>query len=156
MNISLMKKILILAFVVWGNIDLVAQIQPKSPIIYQGEEKARVIEKGRGQEFSREFIDIGYFHFVQFGVYPVNTSRDKLKAPEVGQVWLIHHKDTQIKGVAGVGALYIVKPFANEEDAKNAVATYRSQKIRCWYNAELTGAAFELVGTTAGGVNIDE
>lgn len=153
-----MKKIILLVVVVCCSCSLFAQIQPtpKSPIIYQGAEKARVIEKGKGQEFSRDFIDIGYFHFVQFGVYPVDASRDKLKAPDVGQVWLIHHKDTQIKGVAGVGALYIVKPFATEVDAKNAVASYRGNKIRCWYNADLTGAAFELVGTTAGGVNIDE
>lgn len=139
--------------VVWGQVQQPTQ---KSPIIYNGAEKSRVIERGRGQEFTQDFIDIGYFHFVQFGVYPVGTPHEKLKAPELGQVWLIHHKETQIKGVAGIGALYIVKPFGTEMEARSAVDNYRRNNIRCWYNAELTGATFELVGTTAGGGNIDE
>lgn len=153
-----MKAIITVILLISGSVQLLSQVppSPRPPIIYQGEERTRVIEKGSGQEFSMDFIDIGYFHFVQFGVYPATTSRDKLKAPNLGQVWLIHHKDTQIKGRPGVGALYIVKPFATAMDAQNAVAAYRSRNIRCWYNAELTGATFELVGTTAGGVNIDE
>ena len=127
-------------------------------VIFTGEEKHRVIEKGKGQKFTEAFVDLDFFHFVQFGVYPRDVDRELLLAPaDVGQVWLIWHKDTQIKGTPpGSGALYIVQPFQTMEDAKAAVATYRSRNnIRCWYNKELTGITFSLIASTTPNIKVE-
>ena len=62
----------------------------------------------------------------------------------IGEVWLIYHRETKIKDQ--YGAFYIVKAFQNLADAKTAIATYKRLKINCWYNKDLTGATFELVG----------
>lgn len=137
-------------------------------ITFNGEEKSRVIDPklrakgvgsgskaGKKRKFTGELIDIEFFYYVQFAVYPPTTPREKMLAPEeVGLAWLIYHKDTQIKGLRwGEGAFYIVKPFKSEEDAQKAAQAYRKQNLSCWYNSTFTGARFELIATTAGGFN---
>ncbi len=112
---------------------------------YRGLNKEREVKSGSGQEFDSPFTRIPDFHFVQFAVYPASTNPDKLMAPKgIGEVWLIYHRDTKIKNQ--YGAFYIVKAFQNLADAKTAIATYKRLKINCWYNKDLTGATFELVG----------
>lgn len=112
---------------------------------YRGLTKEREVKSGSGQEFTTPFTRIPDFHFVQFAVYPANTNPDKLMAPKsIGEVWLIYHRETKIKNE--YGAFYIVKPFQNLADAKAAIAVYKKLNVNCWYNADLTGAAFDLIG----------
>ncbi len=114
---------------------------------FSKEAKSRTIRPGRGQVFTENFTRIGEFYFVQFGVYPSTMDLTKIKAPEgVGQVWLIEHKETTIKGVNTQGAYYNVKPYLSEEEAKAAVDRFKQLKINCWYNQALTGANFTLIG----------
>lgn len=114
--------------------------------IYQGNEKERAVPNGKGQEFDQPFFSVGNIHFVQFGVYPSSIDPFTLGAPNLGQVWIIYHRESFVKGQ--YGAFYIVKPFPNADEARKAAARYNKAKIDCWYNTELTGATFNLIGTT--------
>lgn len=119
---------------------------------YEADEKERVIRPGKGQVFSQELVPVKEFHFVQFGVYPATEKViSKILAPKnVGQVWLILHEGTTIKGVkdGGDGAVYLVKPYATGERARQEVLEFQKRGIRCWYNPDLTGAAFTLMAVT--------
>ena len=117
--------------------------------IYKGTEKSRAIVDGKGQEFDRKFFSTGDMHFVQFAVYPSRDGLDpfSLGAPNVGQVWIIYHRDTQVEG-RKFGAFYIVKPFPNGDAARKAVANIKKKGIECWYNKDLTNVTFDLVGMT--------
>lgn len=125
--------------------------QAQKNFTYTSDVKARVITPGKGQEYDRAFIPVGDFHFVQFGVYPSDVDLTKIGAPPefVGQVWLIYHEDTQIKGSDKPGAVYIVKPFGTADDARRAAKDYESREVSSWYNPALAGATFVLVGITA-------
>lgn len=137
-----------LQFIIWMALLSVSTVNAQE-INYKAVEKTRIIPKGVGQVFSLDFTPVTEFHFVQFGVYPIKTDWRKIKAPEqIGQVWLIRHNETIIKGVDEIGGYYIVKPYPNRTEADAAVSTFRSRKIRCWYNPDLTGANFTLVGFT--------
>lgn len=106
----------------------------------------RFIEKGKGQEFTEEFVDFQSYHFVQFGVYPASVDRYEIKAPKtVGQSWLIFHEETIIRGATEEGAYYIVKPFSTEAEARANAEAFKKQGINCWYNHNLTDVAFVLL-----------
>ena len=91
-------------------------------------------------------LALGEIHFVQFAVYPSDVDPFSLGAPNIGQVWIIYHRESVVKGQ--YGAFYIVKPYPNGDSARRAVAAIKKRGIDCWYNAELTGATFDLIGTT--------
>jgi hypothetical protein len=121
----------------------------QAQISYQGELKTREIKRGKGQEFSEEFRFTQDFQFIQFGVYPTDTDIDKIKAPKgVGQVWLIWHPHTSIQNVREKGAIYIVKPVFSEQEARDQVAMFKKKGIKSWYNKQLTGVSFTLLGFT--------
>jgi hypothetical protein len=106
----------------------------------------RIIEKGKGQEFTEDFVDFQSYHFVQFGVYPASVDRYDIKAPKAaGQSWLIFHEETLIRGSEEPGAYYIVKPFSTEAEARANAETLKKQGLNCWYNNNLTDVAFVLV-----------
>lgn len=113
----------------------------------RGGQAARVIEKGKkGQEYDAEFVDFQSYHFVQFAVYPSTVDRYDLRGPkEIGQSWLIFHKETLFAGSAEKGAYYIVQPFSSEEEARKKAESFKKQGLDCWYNGELTDARFVLV-----------
>lgn len=118
---------------------------------YDKEDKTRTIPPGKGQVFTESFHAITDFHFVQFGVYPFKGQQiDKIKAPkQAGQVWLILHTGTTIKGMKdNEGAYYIVKPYLTDADAKAAAKAFSEKGIKCWYNPDLTKASFTLIGAT--------
>ncbi len=143
-----MKQLLFIALLIF--MGLQAGFSQQN-FTYNSGSKARVITPGKGQEYDRAFIPVGDFHFVQFGVYPADVDLTKIGAPPefIGQVWLIYHEDTQIKGSTKPGAVYIVKPFGAEDDARRAAKDFEARKISSWYNPGLTGATFVLVGITA-------
>ncbi|MCI4667534.1 MAG: hypothetical protein MRZ79_05180 [Bacteroidia bacterium] len=112
-------------------------------------DKSRVVDPGKGQTFSRAFFTADNFHFVQFGVYPMGANwRDILAPSKIGQVWLIIHYSTQIKGKPEQGAYYIVKPFPSAGLARDYVAKYKKLGIDCWYNPQLHGVPFTIMGIT--------
>ncbi len=136
-----MNRTLIAAFLLIGSAGML-----QAQWIYKGNNKERAVPPGKGQEYQRPFMDVGEIHFVQFAVYPSTVNPFELGAPNLGQVWIIYHRETFVKGQ--YGALYIVKPFATAADARAAAARYKKRKYDCWYNSELTGATFDLIGTT--------
>ncbi len=112
-------------------------------------DEARMIDPGQGQEFTRAFFDANNFHFVQFGVYPLTVNRRKILAPSgIGQIWLIEHKSTQIRGRRYRGAFYIVKAFPSAGLARAYADKYKKQGIDCWYNPKLFDVPFTLWGIT--------
>lgn len=112
-------------------------------------DKARVVPPGKGQTFSRAFFTADDFHFVQFGVYPMTANwRDILAPKGIGQVWLIIHYSTQIEGKPEQGAFYIVKPFPSAELARSYSAKYKKEGIDSWYNPQLHGVPFTIMGIT--------
>jgi len=143
----IMKRTLFFAFLLFVGFQTA---QAQKNFTYTSDSKQRVITPGKGQEYDRAFIPVGDFHFVQFGVYPPDVDLTKIGAPPdfVGQVWLIFHEDTRIKGSNEPGAIYIVKPFGTSEDARRAAKDYESNKVSSWYNPSLAGATFVLVGIT--------
>ena len=142
-----MKRFLFFALLLFVGIQI---SHAQKNFTYTSDAKARVITPGKGQEFDRAFIPVGDFHFVQFGVYPSDVDLTKIGAPPefVGQVWLIYHEDTIIKGSSQPGAVYIVKPFGTADDARRAAKDFESKKVSSWYNPALAGATFVLVGIT--------
>jgi hypothetical protein len=143
----MMKKFLFVGLLLFMGVEA---LQAQKNFTYTSDIKERIITPGKGQEYDRAFIPVGDFHFVQFGVYPPDADLTKIGAPPdfVGQVWLIYHEDTRIKGSSKQGAIYIVKPFGTAEDARRAAKDYESQKVSSWYNPALAGATFVLVGIT--------
>lgn len=141
-----MKKVLFFAFALCFAGHLQAQW------IYQGSSTERNIPDGKGQEFDRPFIDIKEIYFVQFAVYPNSVDPFSLGAPNVGQVWIIYHRESVVKGENG--AFYIVKPYPSEADARSAAKSIKKLGIDCWYNSALTGETFTLIGTTVDDDNI--
>lgn len=121
-------------------------VEMQAQLVYTTRSGAsRMIDPGKGQEFSRNFIPASSFHFVQFGVYPSTTNWRDIMAPHnVGQVWLIHHGQTIVKGSTANGAYYIVKPFATAMEARQYAARYKKTGIDAWFNPDLTGAPFVL------------
>lgn len=109
----------------------------------------RVVDPGQGQEFNRAFFDCKNFHFVQFGVYPKSVNWRRILAPSgLGQIWLIEHAGTQIRGRYMKGAYYIVKAFPTAQLARSYATQYKKQGIDCWYNPELFDVPFTLWGIT--------
>lgn len=109
----------------------------------------RVINPGTGQNFSRDFICSTCFHFVQFGVYQANTDKYDIRAPQdVGEVWLIRHDKTMVKGNTQPGAYYIVKAFSSENEARLFANNCKKEGLDCWYNPNLTGTEFDLLSIT--------
>ena len=141
-----MKKLVLISLLCF----LGGQFVQAQNFTYNKEDKERLIKRGTGQEFDRSFIPIGDFHFVQFGVYPADVDLAKIGAPPAytGQVWLIFHEGTRIRGSNADGAIYIVKSFGTAEDARKAVKDYEAKGTSCWYNADLTEATFVLIGIT--------
>ena len=136
-----MKKLVVTSFLLIFGLGLL-----NAQWIYKGNDRERAVPPGKGKEYQRPFMDVGEIHFVQFAVYPGSVNPFELGAPNLGQVWIIYHRETKVKGE--YGAFYIVKPFGTADDARRAVARYKNMKYDCWYNSELTGATFNLIGTT--------
>jgi hypothetical protein len=106
----------------------------------------RVIDKGKGQDYTEDFVDFQSYHFVQFGVYPASVDRYEIKAPKsAGQSWLIFHEETLIRGSEEPGAYYIVKPYSTEAEARANAEVFKKQGLNCWYNSNLTDVAFVLL-----------
>lgn len=108
----------------------------------------RVLAPGTGptQSFDRakDFTCSTCFHFVQFGVYKGTTDKYSIQAPEgIPEIWLIKHDHTLINGQ--MGAMYMVKAFGTESQARSFATSQKNRGIPCWYNPSLTGADFELL-----------
>lgn len=130
----------------------ISNAQIDGTFTYNGDRKARIITPGVGKEYSENFIFFNDLHFVQFGVYSSDYNRYEIKAPkDAGQVWLIFHRDTQVRKTDDLGgAYYIAKPFGTAEEARAAVKAFKSKQIDAWYNPELTNVEFILIGITGG------
>ena len=122
--------------------------QVSGTFTYNGDRKVRVIEPGSGKAYTEDFAFFKDLHFVQFGVYGSDYNVYDIKAPKgAGQVWLIYHPDTRMRNGV-VGAYYIVQPFANAAEARAGVANLKKQNLDGWYNPDLTGVEFVLLGLT--------
>ena len=107
----------------------------------------RIIPPGRGPVYDRVFQPISTYYFVQFGVYPDIVNPATIKAPRLGDVWLIHHPRTRVKTINGEkGAYYIVKAYASQEKATSAVKELKKQGYDCWFNADLSNQPFTIWG----------
>ncbi|MDO8368081.1 MAG: hypothetical protein Q7T20_14865 [Saprospiraceae bacterium] len=116
---------------------------PATTFTVNGVNVHRKVRKGEGQVGDLLFTPIIELHYVQFAVYCKNTPVDK--APPIEGLMLIWHEGTKCPG-GEEGACYIVKGFDTAEDAKSAVLRFKGNKIDCWYNPALTGAAVEVIG----------
>ena len=111
----------------------------------------RVVNQRKGtpgpdKQFSEDFVCSSCFHFVQFAVYNAGITRSAIKAPKgIGDVWLIRHNQTYLRGSAHQGAIYMVKAFANEVEAKQFARDCKRKGLDCWYNPQLNGIQFELL-----------
>jgi hypothetical protein len=100
-------------------------------------------------QFSQNFLCATCFHFVQFAVYQGEVDKYSLKAPQgINSVWLVRHNYTRIRGSEDPGAVYMVKAYSTEEEARGHAQQFKNQGIPCWYNPSLTGATFELLSIT--------
>jgi hypothetical protein len=142
MKLSILSSVLLFFFL------STATAQVEGTFTYNGDRKVRVIQPGTGKAYTENFAFFKDLHFVQFGVYGSDYNVYDIKAPKgAGQVWLIYHPDTRMRSGV-VGAYYIVQPFANSAEARQAVANLKGQKLDAWYNPELTGVEFVLLGLT--------
>ncbi len=116
---------------------------PATTFTVNGSNVQRSVRKGAGQEGDLLFTPIIELHYVQFAVYCKNTPVDR--APSIEGLMLLWHEGSKCPG-GEEGACYIVKGYNNAEDAKAAVLQFKSQRIDCWYNPALTGAAVEVIG----------
>jgi hypothetical protein len=116
---------------------------PPTTLSVNGANVQRNVRAGRGQVGDRLFTPVSELYYVQFAVYCKNTPVDK--APPIDGLMLLWHEGSQCPG-GEEGACYIVKGYDTAEDAKAAVLQFKSQRIDCWYNPALTGAAVEVIG----------
>lgn len=112
-------------------------------VTVNGSNVSRDVRKGRGQVGDKLFTPVAELHFVQFAVYCKNTPVDK--APPIEGLMLIWHAGSNCPG-GEPGASYIVKGYETAEEAKDAVLRFKANRIDCWYNPALTGAAVEVIG----------
>jgi hypothetical protein len=112
-------------------------------VTVNGNNVYRDVRKGRGQVGDKLFTPVAELHFVQFAVYCKNTPVDK--APPIEGLMLLWHAGSKCPG-GEPGASYIVKGYETAEDAKDAVLRFKANRIDCWYNPALTGAAVEVIG----------
>ncbi len=116
---------------------------PATTFIVNGVNVQRNVRKGAGQVGNLLFTPIIELHYVQFAVYCKNTPVDK--APPIEGLMLLWHEGSKCPGGAE-GACYIVKGYNTAEEAKEAVLRFKGNRIDCWYNPALTGAAVEVIG----------
>ncbi|MGI9159654.1 MAG: hypothetical protein ACR2K1_07870 [Saprospiraceae bacterium] len=116
---------------------------PGTTMVVNGNYVQRSIAKGAGQEGNAPFTPVGELHFVQFAVYCRDTPVDK--APAIDGLYLLWHPGSNCPDGAK-GASYIVKGYTTPEEAKNAMANFKSMGIDCWYNPALSGAEVEIIG----------
>jgi hypothetical protein len=116
---------------------------PATTMTVNGLNVQRNVRKGKGQVGDRLFTPVSELYFVQFAVYCKNTPVDK--APPIEGLMLLWHEGSKCPG-GEEGACYIVKGYNTPEEAKDAVLTFKSHKIDCWYNPALTGAEVEVIG----------
>jgi hypothetical protein len=116
---------------------------PGTTMVVNGNYVQRSIAKGEGQEGNAQFTPVGELHFVQFAVYCRDTPVDK--APAIDGLYLLWHPGSNCPDGAK-GASYIVKGYTTPEEAKNAMANFKSMGIDCWYNPALSGAEVEIIG----------
>ncbi len=116
---------------------------PSTTFTVNGTNMERNVRKGQGQVGDLVFTPISELHYVQFAVYCKDTPVDK--APAVEGLMLLWHEGSKCPGGAA-GACYIVKGYNSVDEAKSAVNRYKSERIDCWYNPALTGAAVEVIG----------
>ncbi|MFN0214262.1 MAG: hypothetical protein ACKVT2_08400 [Saprospiraceae bacterium] len=116
---------------------------PATTFTVNGINVERNVRKGAGQEGDLLFTPIIELHYVQFAVYCKNTPVDK--APPIEGLMLLWHEGSKCPG-GEPGACYIVKGYNNADEAKAAVLRFKGNRIDCWYNPALTGAAVEVIG----------
>jgi hypothetical protein len=116
---------------------------PATTFTVNGSTVERKVRKGAGQVGNLLFTPIIELHYVQFAVYCKNTPVDK--APAIEGLMLLWHEGSKCPG-GEEGACYIVKGYNSAEDAKAAVLQYKANRVDCWYNPALTGAAVEVIG----------
>jgi len=116
---------------------------PATTFTVNGANVQRKVRKGEGQVGNLLFTPIIELHYVQFAVYCKNTPVDK--APAIDGLMLLWHEGSKCPG-GEEGACYIVKGYDTAEDAKAAVLYFKGNKLDCWYNPALTGAAVEVIG----------
>lgn len=116
---------------------------PATTFTVNGANVERKVRKGEGQVGDLLFTPIIELHYVQFAVYCKNTPVDK--APAIEGLMLLWHEGSKCPG-GDEGACYIVKGYNTAEDAKAAVLRFKGNRIDCWYNPALTGAAVEVIG----------
>ncbi|MBN8679189.1 MAG: hypothetical protein J0M29_13250 [Chitinophagales bacterium] len=129
-----------------GTAPATYDIEPPNPattFTVNGANVHRSVRKGKGQVGDLLFTPIIELHYVQFAVYCKNTPVDK--APSIEGLMLLWHEGSRCPGGAE-GACYIVKGYNTAEEAKAAVARFKSSGVDCWYNPALTGAAVEVIG----------
>lgn len=119
------------------------QPNPATTFTVNGANVERKVRKGEGQVGNLLFTPIIELHYVQFAVYCKNTPVDK--APPIDGLMLLWHEGSKCPG-GEEGACYIVKGYDTAEDAKDAVLRFKANRIDCWYNPALTGAAVEVIG----------
>ncbi len=116
---------------------------PATTFTVNGTNVQRNVRKGAGQVGNLLFTPIIELHYVQFAVYCKNTPVDK--APPIEGLMLLWHEGSKCPG-GEEGACYIVKGYDTAEDAKAAVLRFKANRMDCWYNPALTGAAVEVIG----------
>lgn len=116
---------------------------PATTFTVNGQNVQRNVRKGAGQVGDLLFTPITELHYVQFAVYCKNTPVDK--APAIDGLMLLWHEGSQCPG-GEEGACYIVKGYNTADEAKDAVLRFKGNRIDCWYNPALTGAAVEVIG----------
>ena len=124
-------------------VEYVAAPNPSTTFTVNGNSVQRSVRKGAGQVGNKLFTPIAELHYVQFAVYCKNTPVDK--APDIEGLMLLWHEGSKCPG-GDQGACYIVKGYESEDEAKAAVLRYKAERIDCWYNPALTGAAVEVIG----------
>lgn len=116
---------------------------PATTFTVNGANVQRNVRKGEGQVGNLLFTPISELHYVQFAVYCKNTPVDK--APAIEGLMLLWHEGSRCPG-GEEGACYIVKGYNTADEAKDAVLRFKGNRIDCWYNPALTGAAVEVIG----------
>lgn len=124
-------------------VEYSAAPNPATTFTVNGVNVERKVKKGEGQVGDLLFTPIIELHYVQFAVYCKNTPVDK--APAIEGLMLLWHEGSRCPG-GEEGACYIVKGYNTAEDAKEAVLRFKGNRIDCWYNPALTGAAVEVIG----------
>lgn len=121
----------------------------------QTEDRSNMITQESTREVAENFTLIQNLYFIQFGVYPTSLDKNRIKTPDhVSGAWLIHLPTVKVKGMKGKGAYYVVKPYLTEQAARNeAAALKKDHQVNCWYNKELTGSNFILLGITQSAVS---